>query len=92
MLDVSKVEIHVAGVRDVCNQPGVLTLVQSVADDVCDRANAAMPDNKYRQQNHKTVVGKTHHNIQEVSVYTATDLAKRMQAKHDTLTKALTGG
>ncbi len=92
MLDVSKVEIHVAGVRYTCNQPGVLDLVQSVADGVCDAANAAMPENDYKSPHHKTIVGKTKHGIQEVSVYTATDLAKAMQAKHDTLTKALTGG
>ncbi len=93
MGSVSKVVIHLAGVRDVCNQPEVLRDLQTVADRVCSRADAAMPESGYvRTEHHKTVVGETHRGIQEVSVYTNTNLAKAMQAKHDTLTKALTGG
>lgn len=95
MLDVSKVKINLSGVRAVCNQSGVLSLVQSVADEVCQSVNGEISSymsesghkSGYKTEEHcKTVVGRTKHNIQEVSVYTSTDLAKAMQAKHNTLT------
>lgn len=92
MLDVDRVELHLTGVRATLNQPEVLKLTQSTADIVRARADAEMPPSGVKAPHHKTIVGKTKHGIQEVSVYTNTEFAKAMQAKHDTLTKALTGG
>lgn len=84
-----KVKWNRAGYWELLNSAEVLRKLQEEAETVAEIANAEMPESDYRMPHHLTTVGRTRHDVQEVSVYTATDLARAMQAKHDTLTKAL---
>ena len=88
-----RVELHLAGVKGVLNDDGVLAFVRGRCESIAASADAMMPDNGYtRAVHHEVIEGRTPKGNREVSVRTRSDMAKAMQAKHGTLTRALSSG
>lgn len=92
MADID-VRIHLAGVREVFNDPGVQADLMRRAQAIKASADALMPEGGYDTAEHHIVErGVSSRGIDSVVVITATNEAKGMQARHSTLTKALDAG
>lgn len=91
MASVLRVELHMDGIKELLNDDAVIAFTADQADAVKVVADTLMPDGHgYTKDEHHTVIeGTTPKGNREVSVMTTSDMAKAMQAKHSTLTKAL---
>lgn len=88
-----KVKLNMAGVIEILNDDAVLAECRRRMESVARAADAMMPDNgQGTDEHHRVIEGRTSKGNREVSVMTVTNVAKNMQAKHSTLTKALDAG
>lgn len=93
MARCAKVELHLSGVKAVLNDDGVIADCMRRAEAIASAADALMPGNGMRTDRHHVArEGVTSRGNREALVITATNVAKAMQAKHNTLTNALDAG
>lgn len=88
-----KVELSLAGVKEVLNSDGAISDCMQRARRIAGDANSRAPEHGYASSPPFDVdEGRTSRGNRCAVVYTRTTLGKRMQAKHDTLTRALGAG
>ena len=88
-----KVTLHLSGVRKALNEPGVVEDCVRRCKAIADAANDDAPKHGYKEREpFAAEEGKTGRGNKCGVAYTRTDLGKRMQAKHDTLTQAMDAG
>ena len=88
-----KVKLHLSGVREVLNDNRVIADCMRRANAIASAADAQMPEGGYTSAKHHVVrEGTTSRGNRGAFVITATNEAKAMQAKHNTLTNALDAG
>ena len=88
-----RVKLNLKGVKQVLNDDAVIADCMKRARRIHSAANAEAPDNGYYKRKPFAVEeGTTSKGNRCAVVYTRTQLGKRMQAKHSTLTKALNAG
>lgn len=87
------VRLNMAGVVEVLNDDRVIADCRRRMEAVARAADAMMPDNGHgTDEHHRVIEGTTTRGNREVSVMTVTNVAKNMQARHGTLTRALDAG
>ena len=88
-----RVQLHLSGVKAVLNDDGVMADCMRRAEAIASAADALMPENGlHTDQHHVAREGTTSRGNRGAFVITATNVAKAMQAKHNTLTQALDAG
>jgi hypothetical protein len=88
-----RVRLHLSGVKAVLNDDGVIADCMRRANAIASAADAQMPEGGYTSAKHHAVrEGTTSRGNRGAFVITATNEAKAMQAKHNTLTNALDAG
>lgn len=88
-----RVKLNMAGVIALLNDDRVIADCRRRMEAVARAADAMMPENGHdTDEHHRVIEGTTSRGNREVSVMTVTNVAKAMQAKHSTLTKALDAG
>jgi hypothetical protein len=86
-----RVEINSREASRILRSAEVADKLESMGKAITKAANDQAPEHGYTEQEPFAMdSGKTDRAF--VNVYTRTDLGKRMQAKHSTLTKALDAG
>lgn len=86
-----RVVIDSAGARDVLKSRKVAEKLEGMGKKITDAANEKAPEHGYTEHEPFAMESGTSDRAW-VSVYTRTDLGKRMQAKHNTLTQAMDAG
>lgn len=88
-----RVEMNLAGIKEVLNDDGVIAECMKRARRINAAANAEAPEHGYfKRQPFAVEEGTTSKGNRCAVVYTRTELGKRMQAKHSTLTHAINSG
>jgi hypothetical protein len=88
-----QVKLNLAGVKEVLNDDASVSECMKRARRIASEANSQAPDHGYyKYPPFMTSEGRTTKGNRCAVVYTRTELGKRMQAKHSTLTKALKAG
>lgn len=88
-----QVKLNLSGVREVLNDDSVVSECMKRARRINAAANESAPEHGYYQRSPFAVEeGTTSRGNRCAVVYTRTELGKRMQAKHSTLTKSLGAG
>ena len=86
-----RVEINSHGASEILKSREVAEKLESMAKKIADAANNRAPEHGYTKQEPFAMESGTSDRAYAV-VYTRTDLGKRMQAKHSTLTQAMDAG
>ena len=93
MGNVRDVKLNLKGVLEALNDDGVVADCMRRAEATAESANDSLPEHGYtRADAFDYEESKTENGNRCAVVYTRTDLAKAMQAKHSTLTDALDAG
>lgn len=88
-----RVVMHIKGIRATFNDPAVTADLMRRAESIAREADALMPDSGYTEtEHHRVRQGVTSIGTHSALVITNTNLAKAMQAKHSTLTRAMDAG
>ena len=88
-----RVQLNLEGIKELLNDDGVIADLMERGERIADAADAMMPEGGYKSvQHHKVIEGRTSRGNREVTVMTTSNEAKAMQAKHNTLTRALQAG
>ena len=89
----ARVTLNMAGVKELLNADEVIADCMERAARMADNANGRAPKHGYTSSEpFASAEGKTKRGNRCAVVYTRTDIGKRMQAKHNTLTSAIDAG
>ena len=86
-----RVEINSSGAQAILKSPEVAKKLESMGKAIMDAANDQAPEHGYTEQEPFAMESGTSDRA-FVNVYARTELGKRMQAKHSTLTQAMDAG